>query len=113
MYCLYAYVLLYSCLCSYDYAGYRMAPWGFAMVFLMATLRLSESHKDGQHRPGTVEETKRFGLPEDVIVIADWDSAGVQEGSLPKDVAGMMCDALKSARKCMNVSEFEPIYYGR
>lgn len=77
------------------------------MVFLVATIALSESH-----RPATDKETKRFGLPEDAIVIVDWDSAGVKEAP-PKEVADFMCEALKSARKCMNVSKYEPIYYGR
>lgn len=89
-----------------------MISSGFVLALLLAIVGLCESHEIGLHRPPKAKEIRRFALPDDVVVVGMWDSAGVDE-ELPKEIVEVMCDALESARKCMNVSGHEPLYYGR
>lgn len=81
-----------------------------AVVLLAATVGLSESHIAGIHRPASGEETRIFGLPENAIIIADFDS---KQLPYPQESAGNLCKAIERSKKCMNVSDDEPMHYGR
>lgn len=88
-----------------------MIGWGFAVV-LLATARVCESGVDGVLRPPTANETRSYDLPDGVVVLGAWDAAGI-EGGIPKKAEEAMCNGITSARKCMNVSDDAPFYYGR
>lgn len=73
---------------------------------------LSESHRDGPHRPASADEIKRFKLPENSVIIADLSALQLKV-SCSEKTAERICNGIDSAKKCMNVADDEPIYYGR